>query len=241
MKKRLPKILSAFLAMLLLVSLFGMSAFAANAFKGLTEADAIEIGRGIVQDMNDIVESGEVAQYASNEVVATAFEEWNEAMEVLVSYQGLAGGDTAVIEKDEVTITIHINGENERTGTVIVTLDEDGDFGSINVSADDTFGEAVTKAALNTVLGMGMAFFMLGLIAIIIKFVFPPINKMSQKKTAPAPAKAAAPAAPAAPVVEETYDDGELIAVIAAAIAASEGRTSTDGFVVRSIRRQKRA
>ena len=32
-------------------------------------------------------------------------------------------------------------------------------------------------------------------------------------------------------------DDLELIAVIAAAIAASEGAASTDGYVVRSIRR----
>lgn len=42
------------------------------------------------------------------------------------------------------------------------------------------------------------------------------------------------------PVVEETVeetDDLELIAVISAAIAAAEG-TSTDGFVVRSIRRR---
>lgn len=36
---------------------------------------------------------------------------------------------------------------------------------------------------------------------------------------------------------EELSDDCELVAVIAAAIAASQGASSTDGFVVRSIRR----
>ena len=36
---------------------------------------------------------------------------------------------------------------------------------------------------------------------------------------------------------EDLTDDYELVAVIAAAIAASEGAASTDGFVVRSIRR----
>ena len=36
---------------------------------------------------------------------------------------------------------------------------------------------------------------------------------------------------------EELSDDLELVAVIAAAIAASEGAASTDGFVVRSIKR----
>lgn len=41
----------------------------------------------------------------------------------------------------------------------------------------------------------------------------------------------------AAAVTEDLTDDYELVAVIAAAIAASEGAASTDGFVVRSIRR----
>ena len=44
------------------------------------------------------------------------------------------------------------------------------------------------------------------------------------------------PAAPAPVAAAE--DDAELVAVIAAAIAAAEG-TSTDGFVVRSIKRRK--
>ena len=44
--------------------------------------------------------------------------------------------------------------------------------------------------------------------------------------------------APAKPAVKiDTVDDLELIAVITAAIAAQEG-TTTDGFVVRSIRRR---
>ena len=37
---------------------------------------------------------------------------------------------------------------------------------------------------------------------------------------------------------EELFDDLELVAVIAAAVAAYEGAASTDGFVVRSIRRR---
>ena len=48
--------------------------------------------------------------------------------------------------------------------------------------------------------------------------------------------EAAVQAAPAPVATAE--DDGELVAVIAAAIAAAEG-TSTDGFVVRSIKRRK--
>lgn len=53
-------------------------------------------------------------------------------------------------------------------------------------------------------------------------------------------AEAAAIAQTAPAQAEENLaDDGELVAVIAAAIAAAEG-TTTDGFVVRSIRKVKR-
>ena len=82
------------------------------------------------------------------------------------------------------------------------------------------------------------------LISVIISgFVYIPKIQASfggKKKTAETTQEAPKAAAPAAPVVEseeELSDDLELVAVIAAAIAASEGAASTDGFVVRSIRR----
>ena len=56
------------------------------------------------------------------------------------------------------------------------------------------------------------------------------LDMLAEKAAAPAPA----PVAPAAPA---PADDLQLIAVITAAIAAAEG-TSTDGFVVRSIKRR---
>ena len=58
--------------------------------------------------------------------------------------------------------------------------------------------------------------------------------------TGAASAPKAAPAPTVAAAVEEAeeMDDTELVAVIAAAIAAAEG-TTTDGFVVRSIKRRK--
>jgi len=45
--------------------------------------------------------------------------------------------------------------------------------------------------------------------------------------------------APTVQPQEPEMDDSELIAVIAAAIAASEGSTAADGFVVRSIKRRR--
>ena len=74
------------------------------------------------------------------------------------------------------------------------------------------------------------------LIALVIFLIIKAINKVSRKKKEETPAPAPVPVA--VPVQEEA-DDSELIAVIAAAIAASEG-TTTDGFVVRSIRKINR-
>jgi len=66
------------------------------------------------------------------------------------------------------------------------------------------------------------------------------IGKTQQKKTEPKQTEAAPAAVEEETVQEEDLtDDLELVAVISAAIAASEG-TSTDGFVVRSIKKRRK-
>ena len=95
------------------------------------------------------------------------------------------------------------------------------------------------RAGLNTLLGMGTVFVVLILISFLIS-AFNLIPKMQAKFAKNnEPEIVPVPAAPA-PVVEEVEedltDDMELVAVIAAAIAAYEG-TTTEGFQVRSIKR----
>ena len=103
-----------------------------------------------------------------------------------------------------------------------------------------TLGEKMSNAALNTLMGMGVVFAVLILISLIIncfKFLSYFENKGKEETKAPAVKE---PVAPVPPSVEEAIaaqDDLELAAVVAAAIAASTG-TSTDGFVVRSIKRR---
>ena len=88
-------------------------------------------------------------------------------------------------------------------------------------------------------MGVGIVFIVLVFLSFLISlFRFIPGLVEGKKKEAPA-APAPAPVPVAAPAAEDVTDDTELIAVIAAAIAASEG-TSTDGFVVRSIRKVNR-
>jgi sodium pump decarboxylase gamma subunit len=98
----------------------------------------------------------------------------------------------------------------------------------------------MTKAGLNTLMGMGTVFAVLILIAVLIScFNFiPKIQAVFSKKEKKA--EAAADNAVAQIVENEAVqeeDDLELVAVIAAAIAAYEGSASTDGFTVRSIRK----
>ena len=94
------------------------------------------------------------------------------------------------------------------------------------------------KAGLNTLLGMGTVFAVLLFMSFLIslfKYVPMLINKKEEKEE-PVQKEAVAQVVNASDEAE--MDETELVAVIAAAIAAYEG-TTTDGFVVRSIKRRK--
>jgi len=94
----------------------------------------------------------------------------------------------------------------------------------------------MANAGVNTLLGMGTVFTVLILIMCVI-YSFNLFN--GSKKPAKADDKKTSVDNAVAQIAanEEASDDTELVAVIAAAIAAYEGSSSTDGYVVRSIRR----
>ena len=115
-------------------------------------------------------------------------------------------------------------------------FDKDNIITTVTMDPIYSKGEIAEKAALNTLIGMGSVFAVLILLAFIIslfKYVSVFENRGKAKKDVAEKAAAPAPA-PAAPA---PADDLQLIAVVTAAIAAAEG-TSTDGFVVRSIKRR---
>ncbi len=116
-----------------------------------------------------------------------------------------------------------------------------------------SLGEKMSKAGLNTVIGMGTVFIMLivisfiiGLLGPVTKFIDSVSKKCKEffsklfKKTDKA--EEGINKAVEQIVKNETAEssDAELVAVIAAAVAAYEGTTDTSGFVVRSIRKIKR-
>ena len=162
------------------------------------------------------------------------------------------GDATHKVIGNEIIITIPLIG-NDCTGQMILTFSNDvfsklkeGEVTS-NTSIKQKLHEAgkhMGNAGLNTLLGMGTVFFMLIFISLIISS----FTLFNGSKRRPADKKVETPAENkqvnttevTEAEEEELADDTELVAVIMAAIKAYEGNASTDGFVVRSIRRANR-
>ena len=123
---------------------------------------------------------------------------------------------------------------------LMLVFNEDGVVTTGSIDPVLSTGEILEKAGLNTVIGMGTVFVILIFISLVIALL-PKVTGMIEnagkiKVEAPAAKAAPAPVAAAPAAAEELADDLELVAVISAAIAAYTG-TSSDGFVVRSIKR----
>jgi len=180
-----------------------------------------------------------VAASVTDELTLKLVEGWMETTAPLGEYQGL---DELVIAKANKTVTVdqYVNYPGRQ---VVVSFVLNYDYEveqllvtDVNVDIVYTLGEKMEKAALNTLMGMGTVFVVLVLISLIIycfRFIGD-LQNIGKKKQTEAVVENKAPEA----IAEASLmDDLELIAVITAAIAASEG-TSTDSFVVRSIHRR---
>lgn len=207
---------------------------------GLTVADLHDHNYASIYDY--LIENG----ITDAQIEATTA--WNEVADQF-------GTETSVNEN---SFTIDKAGKTLTTDITLVFTADDGstkdiifevvyDYYSMNVTGISinpvySMGEKLAKAGMNTLISISIVFTVLVLISLIIYAfnLFPYLEKRKQEK------------AKANDVVDEpvdfvsqieqreeinAMDDTELIAVIAAAIAASEG-TSTSDFVVRSINRR---
>lgn len=130
----------------------------------------------------------------------------------------------------------------------IVVFNEDmTTIEAIKIEPEYTIAEKMTNAGLNTLLGMGIVFFVLIFIAFIIslfkyinKFEYWLAHKNDKKDEEQVFVPNNAGNAPETVAGDENMiDDLELVAVITAAIAASMN-TSVDNLVVRSIRKRNK-
>lgn len=157
---------------------------------------------------------------------------------------------TYKVSGDEIIVSVPVTGTktdskgNVRTATAELIFSNDIflTLKSCALNLDQTMGELMIKAAMDTLMGMMTVFAVLILISIIIWAMggIPKLQAKLAKK--PESKKEESIDNTIAQIVEKeenTEDDTELVAVIAAAIAAYEGSQSTDGFVVRSIRKRR--
>ncbi len=174
-----------------------------------------------------------------------SFRSATEAMGNIISIQEVEDV-TARIDGKQIIVDVEVTGERKSaTAEIILSNDMFMRMESAALNPISSFGELMGKAGLNTLIGMGTVFVVLILISLIIS-CFGVIPKIQAGQAAKKAAKAAGTGTEkaidnvVAQIIdqEEGTDDCELVAVIAAAVAAYEGAGSTDGFVVRSIRRR---
>ena len=215
-----------------------------------------------------------IAQSEANNdyVMENAFKSWDNVKDDLGAY--VSSGIVTVEETDGGYIArIQSAFEKRNMEFSLIVSDDLSEVEGISFSPQYTVAAKMSKAAMNTLIGMGVVFLVLIFISWLIS-LFKYINRFeakfkeseakktaqAEKNAAPAsapapvqtaasapapvqqavPAPAAVSAQPAAYEVQDVSDDMELISVIAAAIAAAEGKTAANGLVVRSVKRVSR-
>ncbi len=232
--------------------LFAMTACTASdagTAKELDEMTASYVNQateGLLQDLTSFTDEEipvleEQLTKNKQNVLAGAVTTWSSVKEDTGAFVSILSSVASEGEDGELVSTVTAQFE-KRQAEFKVFYEMDGQNlvpTGVSLSPEYTIGENMAKAAMNTLMGMGTVFLVLIFISLIIgcfKYINVFEKKMKAKKepaAAPAPVQAPAPAVEES---EELVDDLELVAVIAAAIAAAEG-TSADGLVVRSIKR----
>ena len=222
-----------------------------DTYAKMIEDDRFEVWylAGVTPDNFESLLYQEIAMNTTDEhyeVMSKGYESWYKAVKD-IGYNSLEtlADDISVTETSfEVNKDGKLVATSQVTGTkhsaeMVVYLTNRGEPTEIGVTVMRSMSEKLGNAGLNTLLGMGMAFAILIFISLIIS-LFPVLfggskkKKQSDKEIAQ---KAMDNTISQIAEQEDLSSDAELVAVIAAAIAAYEGSGSTDGFRVRSIRK----
>ena len=246
--KTIKKITSVCMALLVMAALvIGSTSmvFAADKIDDSVKSTLVTTAEGLTDTIVGLADE-DIENYMSSgdAFTASAMQSWQSSKDELGAKKDNNGETTVTLKDDQYTVTVPVKFEKADANFVYV-FESTGTPTSLSVDVQYGLGKTLQRAGLNTLMGVGTVFVMLILLSLLISlFRFipnPEAKKAAEAKAAKAAKEAeAAAAAPAVQAAEENLaDDGELVAVIAAAIAAAEG-TTTDGFVVRSIRKVKR-
>ena len=246
--KMIKKITSVFMTFLVMAALVIGSpsvVFAADKVDDTVKSTLVTTAEGLTDAIVQLKDE-EIENYMSSgdDFTTSAMQSWQTSRDELGAKKDSNGETTVTFKDDQYTVTVPLKFEKADANFVYV-FDSQGTPTSMSVDVQYGMGKTLQRAGLNTLMGIGTVFVMLILLSLLISlFRFipnPEAKKAAEAKAAKAAKEAEAAAIAAAPAQaeENLADDGELVAVIAAAIAAAEG-TTTDGFVVRSIRKVKR-
>ena len=233
------------LLMMAVLTLTGASAVWAEEVDDTVKQTLITTAEGLTDTIVTLGDE-DIENYSksSDAFTTSAMSAWAGSKAELGALKERSGEVEVKASDDGYTVTVPASFEKADANFVYV-FDSTGTPVSLSVDVQYGMGKTLQRAGLNTLMGIGTVFVMLILLSLLISlFRFipnPEAKKAAEAKAAKEVKEAeAAAAAPAVQAAEENLaDDGELVAVIAAAIAAAEG-TTTDGFVVRSIRKVKR-
>ena len=246
--KTFKKITSVCMALLVMAALIIGSTsmvFAADKVDDSVKNTLVNTAEGLTDTIIGLADA-DIENYlnSGDDFTTSAMQSWQSSKDELGSKKDKNGETSVTLKDDQYTVTVPVKFEKADANFVYV-FDSTGTPASLSVDVQYGMGKTLQRAGLNTLMGIGTVFVMLILLSLLISlFRFipnPEAKKAAEAKAAKEVKEAeAAAAAPAVQAAEENLaDDGELVAVIAAAIAAAEG-TTTDGFVVRSIRKVKR-
>lgn len=205
-----------------------------------------------VRDISNSMKDSSTLQPIDDVTMATVkmLRNWYSMMDSCGEFQGVeeytADNTGNVITLNLLTKYAQAVKDNA-TVNVKFTYDMNQNVTLMSWELTDSFKTSIKRAGLNTVIGIGTVFIVLLFLSFIIGQIHWVPDILEGRKKSEEAARAAAPAPAPAPVVQEVVeeaapeetDDLELVAVITAAIAASE-QAPADGFVVRSIRRRGR-
>ena len=237
MKKKLV-LIAAMCFMLLGLAACGQTDPASVYYNGHSYEELQSNCQGTVQTLAYMSEEDKM-YYQQNgaETVVNLINKWDDAVAEFGSFVDF--GDFEITKSGKTLTaaqTLHME-KRDMILTYVYTY-HSMEVEDITVDGVYSIGEKMSTALMNTVMGISIVFGVLIIICLLICCfnIFPYLEKKKAAKAAPKEDVVSQIEAREGQQAVET-DDGELIAVIAAAIAASEG-TSADGFVVRSIRRR---
>lgn len=205
----------------------------------LTNEAAIGEAEYIAENIEMIISYEAQSQVAEDKVISAAVSSWEDAMDVMGSYVSIK--DVVIKEATDTSIIFVATIEGSLSdATMEVSIDPQVGYNSIVISTkNQPFWSGLTFNGTNILSGLGIVFvsiiFIFGLVSVY-GFVKKGLGKAPQKESDSVDKTIAQ-------IIKneevDLSDDLELVAVITAAIAASMGSTSTEGFVVRTIRKSR--